>query len=226
MAPPPPPTPPTPSSVSIGKKPMAYQPAGTAPAPPRSARAAAKAPVSAAYPPEPAAAAGGGKGKQPAASNGAGGGNNKIWSTSSSEERERIRDFWLALAEEERRDLVRVEKDTVLRKMKEEQKHSCSCAVCGRKRTAIEDELQVLYDAYYEDLEQYALYQQSWRRSWMRGRRSRRLLMADPDPHEPRPPPLPPRPLLPRQARTPLISIPMRTSGAAWGGGAEAAGWI
>ena len=29
-------------------------------------------------------------------------------------------------------------------------------------RTAIEDELQVLYDAYYEDLEQYALYQQQY----------------------------------------------------------------
>ncbi|KAL3428074.1 stress response protein NST1 [Phlyctema vagabunda] len=40
--------------------------------------------------------------------------------------------------------------------MKEQQKHSCSCTVCGRKRTAIEEELEVLYDAYYEELEQYA----------------------------------------------------------------------
>ncbi|KAJ6554346.1 salt tolerance down-regulator-domain-containing protein [Mycena capillaripes] len=156
----PPPPPPPPSSVSIGKKPMAYQ--QPAPAPPRSARAAAKAPVPAPPPPEP------GKGKAAQQAPGTHGAaaannsNNKIWSTSSSEERERIRDFWLALAEDERRDLVRVEKDTVLRKMKEEQKHSCSCAVCGRKRTAIEDELQVLYDAYYEDLEQYALYQQQY----------------------------------------------------------------
>ncbi|KAF1842136.1 uncharacterized protein K460DRAFT_345734 [Cucurbitaria berberidis CBS 394.84] len=37
--------------------------------------------------------------------------------------------------------------------MKEQQKHSCSCTVCGRKRTAIEEELEVLYDAYYEELE-------------------------------------------------------------------------
>ncbi|KAJ7123669.1 salt tolerance down-regulator-domain-containing protein [Mycena epipterygia] len=140
MGPPPPP----PSSVSIGKKPMGYQQAAAPPAP-RSARAQAKAPVTS-YPqdkPKPLP-------------------NNKIWSTSSSEERERIRDFWLALAEDERRDLVKVEKDTVLRKMKEQQKHSCSCAVCGRKRNAIEEELQVLYDAYYEDLEQYALYQQQY----------------------------------------------------------------
>lgn len=43
--------------------------------------------------------------------------------------------------------------------MKEQQKHSCSCTVCGRKRTAIEEELEVLYDAYYEELEQYANHQ-------------------------------------------------------------------
>ncbi|KAF9804679.1 hypothetical protein IEO21_09293 [Rhodonia placenta] len=46
--------------------------------------------------------------------------------------------------------------------MKEQQKHSCSCAVCGRKRNAIEEELEVLYDAYYEELEQYANYQQRY----------------------------------------------------------------
>lgn len=62
-------------------------------------------------------------------------GNNKIWSTSTLEERERIKEFWLNLSEDERRSLVKVEKDTVLRKMKEQQKHSCSCAVCGRKRS-------------------------------------------------------------------------------------------
>jgi hypothetical protein len=32
--------------------------------------------------------------------------------------------------------------------------------VCGRKRVAIEEELEVLYDAYYEELEQYANSQQ------------------------------------------------------------------
>lgn len=53
-----------------------------------------------------------------------------------------------------------MEKEAVLKKMKEQQKHSCSCTVCGRKRTAIEEELEVLYDAYYEELEQYANHQQ------------------------------------------------------------------
>jgi len=39
--------------------------------------------------------------------------------------------------------------------MKEQQKHTCSCSVCGRRRTVIEEELEMLYDAYYEELEHY-----------------------------------------------------------------------
>ncbi|OAA54654.1 stress response protein nst1 [Cordyceps fumosorosea ARSEF 2679] len=80
----------------------------------------------------------------------------KIWSTNNHEERERIKEFWLGLGEDERKSLVKVEKDAVLRKMKEQQKHTCSCAVCGRKRNAIEEELEGLYDAYYVELEQFA----------------------------------------------------------------------
>ncbi|ORY92293.1 salt tolerance down-regulator-domain-containing protein [Syncephalastrum racemosum] len=88
----------------------------------------------------------------------------EFWSsTNNSEERQKIREFWLQLGEEERRSLVKVEKEAVLRKMKEQQKHSCNCSVCGKKRTAIEDELEVLYDAYYEELEQYANHQQQTR---------------------------------------------------------------
>ncbi|KAK9480773.1 salt tolerance down-regulator-domain-containing protein [Lipomyces japonicus] len=86
----------------------------------------------------------------------------RIWNTNTNEERERIKDFWLSLGEDERRSLVKVEKEAVLRKMKEQQKHSCSCSVCGRKRNAIEEELEVLYDAYYEELEQYANQQQKY----------------------------------------------------------------
>ncbi|KAI9030843.1 salt tolerance down-regulator-domain-containing protein [Phycomyces nitens] len=80
--------------------------------------------------------------------------NDQFWSTmSNNEERHQIREFWLQLGEADRRSLVKVEKEAVLRKMKEQQKHSCNCSVCGKKRTAIEDELEVLYDAYYEELE-------------------------------------------------------------------------
>lgn len=79
-----------------------------------------------------------------------------VWNTSSAAERERIKEFWLDLREEERKSLVKVEKDAVLKKMKEQQKHTCSCSVCGRKRNAIEEELEGLYDAYYLELEQFA----------------------------------------------------------------------
>ncbi|CAO3622688.1 unnamed protein product [Mucor hiemalis] len=89
-----------------------------------------------------------------------------FWSsTNNTEERQKIWEFWLQLGEDERRSLVKVEKEAVLRKMKEQQKHSCNCSVCGKKRTAIEDELEVLYDAYYEELEQYANHQQQTRGS-------------------------------------------------------------
>lgn len=58
-----------------------------------------------------------------------------IWtSTNYTEERQRIREFWLQLSETERRSLVKVEKEAVLRKMKEQQRHSCNCSVCGKKR--------------------------------------------------------------------------------------------
>ncbi|KAI8096400.1 uncharacterized protein BX664DRAFT_355767 [Halteromyces radiatus] len=94
----------------------------------------------------------------------------EFWSSmSNTEERQKIREFWLQLGEDERRSLVKVEKEAVLRKMKEQQKHSCNCSVCGKKRTAIEDELEVLYDAYYEELEQYANHQQH---TQLYGRRS------------------------------------------------------
>ena len=54
---------------------------------------------------------------------------NKLWSTNSTEECERIKYFWLGLGKQERRNLVKIEKETVLQKFKS----SCSCAVCGRK---------------------------------------------------------------------------------------------
>ncbi|SMR47109.1 unnamed protein product [Zymoseptoria tritici ST99CH_1A5] len=83
-----------------------------------------------------------------------------IWNTSSQQERQNIKDFWLSLSEDERKALLKIEKEAVLKKMKQQQKHSCSCTVCGRKRTAIEEELEVLYEGYYEELEQYAHHDQ------------------------------------------------------------------
>ena len=140
---------PPPSSRAAGKQPMSYNSQQPNSNPPttttRSARAASKQPLSAAnYPHNPthhhpsppsSNASGPHKSRQNAPANDQSAKNNKIWSTSSTEERERIKEFWLGLGEEERRNLVKVEKDAVLKKMKEQQKHSCSCAVCGRKRS-------------------------------------------------------------------------------------------
>lgn len=71
----------------------------------------------------------------------------KIWDTSSAEERQRIKQFWLGLDEDQRRELVKIDKDTVMEKMREQKKTNCNCTVCGRKRMAIE-ELESLYEAY------------------------------------------------------------------------------
>lgn len=146
---PPPAANPPPSSRAAGKQPMSYSAPAPAPAanpPPASRRAASKAPVTShAYPhnhahhhPSPPSSNASAPHKPRPPANGTGQShaakNNKIWSTSTTEERERIKEFWLGLGEEERRNLVKIEKEAVLKKMKEQQKHSCSCAVCGRKR--------------------------------------------------------------------------------------------
>lgn len=138
---------PPPSSRAAGKQPMSYPAPAPAANPPPSRRAASKAPITShAYQhnhthhhPSPPSSNASAPHKPRPPANGTGGGgpakNNKIWSTSTTEERERIKEFWLGLGEEERRNLVKIEKEAVLRKMKEQQKHSCSCAVCGRKRS-------------------------------------------------------------------------------------------
>lgn len=149
---------PPPSSRAAGKQPMTFSSTGKAPArpangvPPPSSTAAGKRPAAGSLHSNSQGHATKGQAPAPA----------RIWSTSSAEERERIKEFWLGLSEKERRELVKLEKETVLKKMKDQQKHGCSCAVCGRKRSAIEDELEVLYDAYYDELEEYANHQQRW----------------------------------------------------------------
>lgn len=83
-------------------------------------------------------------------------GNDDSVARSGMPDRENIREFFLGLDESERKNLLKLEKDAVMKKMKESQKHGCSCGVCGRKRHAIEEELEVLYEAYYTKLEEYA----------------------------------------------------------------------
>ena len=140
---------PPPSSRAAGKQPMSYAQPAPANPPPQSRRAASKAPITShAYPhnhthhhPSPPSSNASQPHKHRPPANGTNSPaqvkNNKIWSTSTTEERERIKEFWLGLGEEDRRNLVKIEKEAVLRKMKEQQKHSCMCAVCGRKRSVL-----------------------------------------------------------------------------------------
>ncbi len=137
---------PPPSSRAAGKKPMSYNPAPAQDPPPPTRRAASKAPISSHpyghnhahhHPSPPSSNASAPHKPRPPATGQPQQKNNKIWSTSTTEERERIKEFWLGLGEEERRNLVKIEKEAVLKKMKEQQKHSCSCAVCGRKRYVV-----------------------------------------------------------------------------------------
>lgn len=57
-----------------------------------------------------------------------------IWYSGDAAERLRLRDFWAQLSEEDRKALVKLERDAVLKKVKEQQKQTCSCHVCGRRR--------------------------------------------------------------------------------------------
>lgn len=127
--------------------------------------ASGKAPASTARPTANGAGHAAGKRPLPAATSShaqgsASGQNVAVGSSSNAEERERVKGFWLNLNDRDRRNLIKVEKDQVLRRMREQQKHGCTCSVCMRKRRSIEDELDVLYDAYYSELEVYANQQQ------------------------------------------------------------------
>lgn len=71
-------------------------------------------------------------------------------------ERHRVKRFWLGLSDVERKSFVNVEKKAVLKKMEVQEKHTCSCAVCIRNKTAINEELEGLYDSYDLELERFA----------------------------------------------------------------------
>jgi hypothetical protein len=81
----------------------------------------------------------------------------RVWQTSTVEERERIKDYWHGLGQEERKRLIRLEKEAISKRMKDHQRHACSCAVCARKRIAIESELDMSYETYATELNAFDL---------------------------------------------------------------------
>jgi hypothetical protein len=73
------------------------------------------------------------------------------------EERQKAREFWRNLPEDQRSSLIKAEKEQIMKKLKEQQKQpSCGCELCGKRRVAIEEELEMLYDAYYQELEKFS----------------------------------------------------------------------
>eukprot|EP00039_Didymoeca_costata_P013360 m.202124 g.202124 ORF g.202124 m.202124 type:complete len:360 (+) comp15748_c2_seq2:361-1440(+) len=67
-------------------------------------------------------------------------------------------DFWRGLSDEEKQKLSRLPKDEVPRRLKEQQKYSCNCSSCVRKRLIVEDELNSLYDQFLEEISESALF--------------------------------------------------------------------
>lgn len=59
-----------------------------------------------------------------------------IWSNNlnRTEERKLIHQFWLELSEDERKSLILIEKEAVINKIKDQQKNTCNCSICGKTR--------------------------------------------------------------------------------------------
>ncbi|CAO3665125.1 unnamed protein product [Rhizopus stolonifer] len=83
--------------------------------------------------------------------------NHDIWgNTNQIEERQKIKEFWNQMSEEERRSLVKLEKKAIPNKMKEQKRPGCHCSVCGKKSSMIDEDVDVLYNIYYEELKKCA----------------------------------------------------------------------
>ena len=63
-----------------------------------------------------------------------------------------IHEFWQQLSDQERTDLSRVPKDELPKRMKEQQKYTCTCNVCIRRRIVVEEELNTLYGQFLADM--------------------------------------------------------------------------
>eukprot|EP00004_Rigifila_ramosa_P025001 TRINITY_DN736_c0_g1_i11.p4 TRINITY_DN736_c0_g1~~TRINITY_DN736_c0_g1_i11.p4 ORF type:complete len:138 (-),score=27.90 TRINITY_DN736_c0_g1_i11:2045-2458(-) len=61
-----------------------------------------------------------------------------VWVQSMADERERTKEDWLTLSDAQRRSLLVLEKDAMLKTIKAHHGQTCSCSVCGRKWSAME----------------------------------------------------------------------------------------
>lgn len=73
------------------------------------------------------------------------------------EERRKIGEFWVNLKPIRRRKIMEIEKNLLLREIKDNHRHVCSCSVCGRKRAFIDKEIERLFGDYCKELEHRAV---------------------------------------------------------------------
>lgn len=64
-----------------------------------------------------------------------------------------LKEYWLSLSSDEKKDMLNAERKSVFKVIKEHQKITCNCSVCSRKRQIIEKELKKLYEAYFEGID-------------------------------------------------------------------------
>lgn len=77
-----------------------------------------------------------------------------IWETSVVNERQRIREFWKGLSKEKQSEITTLNKEEFLEKFRN-QRHVCSCSICGQRRNTAEQDLEDLYRIYYCQLSTY-----------------------------------------------------------------------
>jgi protein LTV1 len=78
---------------------------------------------------------------------------NGLLPTDPDELNQKLGEYWNELSVERKKDLLNLERDSVFKIMRDQQKITCNCSVCDRKRSIIEQELKKLYDTYYEGIE-------------------------------------------------------------------------
>jgi len=63
-----------------------------------------------------------------------------------------IVNYWKVLNLSSQKDIIRIDKQDLIKKIKEKQRNVCSCANCGRRRQYLEKEVDRLYSQFCEEL--------------------------------------------------------------------------
>ncbi|RCK54596.1 Stress response protein NST1 [Candida viswanathii] len=108
--------------------------------------------------------------------------NTNLWDSASIEEQTRLKEFWESLGEAKKLELVRIDKDSIMKMFKSETRQHlqqllllqpnggtsggsasnnnsnssgnnfCTCKYCGRRNNIIEEELENIYDNHFDDI--------------------------------------------------------------------------